>query len=462
MSENPYNPLRPVADPTYFYGRQDALAFLTLHLSGRRTHKALVILGQRGIGKSSLLNQVPLVVDERYPSVKIDAATLELDNIVAFVATIVDQTRAMMNAIQASTYRLPQFPDPTDPTVDLLAWLADDYFEVMFSAIRRARHLVLMVDNLSMILEAIESGDFPANFMQYWQDLVDRYEQLDLLFVVDIKDEARVLQLPPMDDSSLHYRLTHLAPEEAQRAITEPAQMHYGFSEEALAQILSLAGGHPYHLHSIGHLLHRRWEVDRNRINIITPHDVNAILPAALEFAADTIGTLWETLRPNERLILTSLLDLNAPAAPEEIQYWLVTADYALNDVQIGAALRGLDYYGILGIDETGRYHFAAEIQAEWLRRKQNITSTIAAPPPTGGQLPSWVYVAGIVVVIAAAVLILLAVNTGDKNSADAGNTVGATITLETDVQRTLTAEQTLAAQPTPTNTPRPAFQFGG
>lgn len=461
MSENPYNPLRPVTDPMLFYGRQDAVAFLTFNLSGRRTHKALVILGQRGIGKSSLLAQVPLVVDERYPAIKIDAAALELDNTVTFVATIVDQTRAMMKAIQASTYRLPAFPDPTDPTIDLLTWLADEYLDVLFSAIRRSRHLVLMIDNTHYILDAMQAGHFPAHFMQYWQDLLERYEQLDLLFVVDIADEDRILQTPPMDDTSLHYRLSHLEREEAKQALTEPVLTHYGFSEEALEQILRLTGGHPYLIHTIGHLLHRRWEADRNRINIITPHDVNAIIPAALESTGDTIDNLWAVLRPNERLILTSLLDLRTPAHVEALAEWLTSAGYNLGDVQIAAALRGLEYYSVITALDDGTYALASELQAEWLRRRQRITPT-DTPNIDATSIPFWLYVGGGLFAVVLFAGILLLAGSNNDNTSDTVNSIDATITLETDAQRTLSAEETRAAQPVLTPLPQSVFRFGG
>ncbi len=319
MDTNPYNPLRPVLDPTLFYGREDALRFLTLHLSGRRTPRALVVLGTHGIGKSSLLGRVPLVVDERYPSVKIDASALEMDNAVAFVATIVDQTRAMMAAIEASTYRLPSFPDVSDPNVNLLGWLADEYLEVVFSAIRRTRHLVLMVDNAHLVLDAMDAGDLPSDFMDYWQNLLDRYEQLDLLFSLDMRYEARALQTPPMNDPNLHYRLPHLATSEARQLITEPVKALYGFEPEALARILLWSGGHPYHLQAIGRLLYRRWEEDRARLNLMTTHDLTAIYPAALDMAKNTIAPTWEALRPNERLALIALLDMNAPATSEAL-----------------------------------------------------------------------------------------------------------------------------------------------
>lgn len=445
MDTNPYNPLKPVLDPTLFFGRDDALRFLTLNLSGRRTPRALVVLGTHGIGKSSLLGRVPLVVDERYPSVKVDASSIEMDNPVAFVATIVDQTRAMMTAIEASTYRLPPFPDVSDPTVDLLAWLADDYLAVVFSAIRRTRHLVLMVDNAHMVFDAMDKGHFPKDFMAYWHNLLDLYDQLDLLFSLDMRYEARALQTPPLDDPNLHFRLSHLAADQARQLMVEPVQAIYGFEAEALSRVLEWAGGHPYHLHAIGRLLYRRWEEDRTRLNLMTTHDLQAIYPAVLEMARDTIAPTWEALRPNERLTLTAMLDINTPTSLDELQLWLQSAGYPLETVQIAAALRGLEYANVIYVDEAGRYAFMAQLEADWLRRQEIGVAPVTQR--TNLQNGQWRNLVIVLILIVAAIgggVLLLG---GDDD--DATSNPAATTTLEPQ-------------NPTVAPTARPIFQFGG
>lgn len=442
MDTNPYNPLKPVLDPTMFYGQDDALRFLTLNLSGRRTPRALVVLGTRGIGKSSLLSQVPLVVDERYPSVKIDAATIERDNPVAFVATIVDQTRAMMSVIEASTYRLPPFPDVSDPKMDLLGWLADEYLEVVFSAIRRTRHLILMVDNVHLLLDAMDEGYFPANFMSYWQDMLDRYEQLDLLFSLDIAYEARALQTPPLDDPNLHYRLAPLDEASARNLLLEPMQTSYGIEDEVLRRIMLWTGGHPYHVQAFGRLLYRRWADDRGRVNLMTMNDLAAVYPAALEMARDTINPTYKALRPNERLVLTALLDINAAATIDEIATWLQSADHQLEGVQIAAALRGLEYVNVLTVDNDERYDFVSQLEADWLRRQKVGVPTTADKMPT---VPAWrgyVLIAALAIGLTGAVLLL---TSGDSDSPS--EDVAVTTTLEPDA---------------PTPLPRPIFEFGG
>jgi hypothetical protein len=384
MSENPYNPLQPISDPTLFYGHEDTIAFLQLHLSGRVHQKALVIVGAPGIGKSSLLAQVSLVVDERYPSVNIDLSNLELKGPVALIATIVDKTRAMMTAIQASTYRLPPFPDPTDPGVDLLEWLEKEYLDVVFAAIRRQRHFVLMLDNVHLLFDAIDAGDLPATFITYLQGLLERHEQFDLVATLDITYEERALQMSPFDDANLYARLSLLPLEVARRIVTEPTGGVYQFTPAALDKVLRLAGGHPFHLHSLCRLIYRRWE-EAPYITTIEVEDVEAIYPAALELAGQTVDGLAAHLRPNEEAVLLAMLALRKqegahPIHPDQIEDHLSKTPYPLNTLQIAAALRGLEYWGLLQSNQYGRYLFPAGIHADWLtrQREQQKAETVA------------------------------------------------------------------------------------
>jgi hypothetical protein len=482
MIENPYNPLQPVGDPTLFVGREDALAFLQLHLAGRITRNALVILGQYGMGKSSLLTQVPLVVDERYPSINIDVSALELDDPVALVAAIVDQTRATMNTIQASTYRLPPFPDPTDPDIDLLVWLSDEFLDVVFAAIRRERHLILMLDDAHLLLDAIKDGHFPPDFMDYWMGLLERYEQLDILATVDITYEDIILSVPLFSDTNLHHRLTNLSPNEASILVTEPIAENYQFAPEALDRVLELGGGHPFHLHSISRLVYRRWQEGRH-VGTISLPDVNAIYPMALEMAEQTISSLWRHIRQNERLALTALLDLRQQQASGRftirlnvIQDWLDSAGYTLDNVQLSAALRGLEYYGVLQVDESGAYDVVSGIQADWLTHNR-ISEQDEKPSTPIAERFSLMGLIAVGVVI----LIILggawAVGFFENNENDGqpnSNSGRATVTLGVDFELTREADNltqtAISAPPAPsqtplpssTPTPLPVFRFGG
>ncbi len=482
MGENPYNPLQPIGDPTLFVGRENALAFLQLHLAGRITRHALVILGQYGIGKSSLLSQVPLVVDERYPSINIDISALELDDPVALVAAIVDQTHAMMNALQASTYRLPEFPDPTDPNVNLLDWLADEFLDVVFAAIRRERHLIIMLDDAHLLLDAIQDGHFPSDFMDYWMGLLEKYEQLDIIAAIDITYEDVILSVPIFSDTNLHHRLTNLLSSEAKILVTEPVAMDYKFAPEALDRVLELAGGHPFHLHSIGRLIYRRWQEARH-VGMISLPDVNAIYPMALEMADQTVAPIWGHMRQNERLALTALLDLRKQQADGRftirlplIQDWLDSAGYTLDNVQLSAALRGLEYYGILQVDDSGSYDVASAIQADWLtqNRISEENNKQQIPFTERFSMTSLFVIGAVMVIILAGIWLTGLFDSEDTDGQSLSNDSPATVTLDIDIEATrqsanmtqtaILAPPTATETPLPSSTPQPLpiFRFGG
>ncbi|MGB9300556.1 MAG: hypothetical protein WCD51_08175, partial [Anaerolineae bacterium] len=61
MSEmiNPYIAGAPVTEKTMFFGRQDVFEWVQRSLTGKFVNHILVIHGQRRIGKTSVLKQIP-------------------------------------------------------------------------------------------------------------------------------------------------------------------------------------------------------------------------------------------------------------------------------------------------------------------------------------------------------------------------------------------------------------------
>src|SRR5258706_14469409 len=63
---NPYNPQTPTTNPGMFFGREEVFAFIRQRLITGRRAQALAIIGQRGMGKTSVLIQVIHLVEARY------------------------------------------------------------------------------------------------------------------------------------------------------------------------------------------------------------------------------------------------------------------------------------------------------------------------------------------------------------------------------------------------------------
>jgi hypothetical protein len=466
MIENPYNPLQPTTDPTLFYNRQNALSFFRRHLAGAINETAIVILGQRGIGKSALLSQVPLHIDERYVCVQVDISQLELDDEASLIAPLVDAIRLMMETIEASTYRLPNFPGyqdgEEDAVTDLWRWFSDDYLDVALSAIRRERHLVLLMDEAQVLFQAVSQGNLPTDFFSKLATTIEKHAHLDVIVALDILFEAQALQTPPFHDTERHYRLAHLPLGEAKRLIEEPVASHYQFHQEALERVLVLAGGHPFHVHSICRLLFRLHQ--ERGMTEISLNEVEAIYTAALEQTGEVMSNLWEHARPNERLSLTALLDLHHHNQGKRfplstIQDWLGQTDYALSEVQLSAALRGLAYLGLVTVDENGDYYFTSAIQGDWLYRYTNLLPEKQKNRPKLTVRPLREMIGlGVAVVVLLAIVLFAIFGQGDQDNPTEDDTPRLpTSTLPTGQVDRFTPE---ATQPVPPSLS--PFLFGG
>jgi AAA+ ATPase superfamily predicted ATPase len=64
---NPYIAGAPVVEPSMFFGRDDVFQWIERNLGGKYVNHILVIHGQRRVGKTSVLKQIPNHLPETYP-----------------------------------------------------------------------------------------------------------------------------------------------------------------------------------------------------------------------------------------------------------------------------------------------------------------------------------------------------------------------------------------------------------
>jgi AAA+ ATPase superfamily predicted ATPase len=367
--QNPYHPHLPPDDPSLFYGRQDAAAFLRQRLVGAHNRHIILILGRLGIGKTALLHHVDYIVDERYASVYLNVAEIDLRSTSAFILSTVEAIVARMEILGASTYRVPSPPDSVDET-GLRQWFADDFLDVVLTAIRRDRFLLLMLDDFQAILDAIDAGNLPSGFMDYLGGLLDRHERLDMLATIDVHDEDRISRYPLTSHVHFHYRLQHLDSEAARQLIIEPVAGVIQYTEDAIQRILSLCGGYPFLLHSVCRLLYRLWE---GSPQLITGATLDYIYTPVLEETGEILRDWWGKTTPNMQAAIRALLafrDENPqqPISQDSLRQWLKKSKTRLNETQLFSTLRALEYSTLVKTTEDGSYFFSTGLEADWLR----------------------------------------------------------------------------------------------
>lgn len=454
--DNPYNPLQ--SNPEYYYGREEAFAFFRQNLVGAAHKHALVLVGRRGLGKTSLLHQLPYQLDERYSLCIVSLGLIGLGDEHSFFAALVDDIRSALEQAEASTYRLPEWPEDAEPG-ELRDWFRDEYLEIALTALR-TRHLLLALDDAHLLLEAIDHGALPADHLDYLLAVLLKYPRLDMLFTLDEAFEDRILSLELFRDPTLHFRLAELSLEDAERLVREPVQDVYHYEDGVIEQILALAGGHPFLLHSICRLLFRRSE-ERHHAGPVIENDLAAVDDAVLDQGSDVLNPLWQAASQNERLVLTGMVRLSADHPDEGVAFgslydWINTSGYEMNKTKVAAALRSLDYKGLIRAEPDGTYALMAQFIPRWLNAnhaldvKKKTASKIntATLVPLGGLGAALLLVGGLVAASLAGVF------DGDEAVPSKGSPT-ATLSLNYQAsQQAFSETQTQQARPTRTSSP--------
>lgn len=482
---NPYNPLNPTEHPAYFVNRAETFTFFRQNLAGAAYGRALALIGRRGLGKTSVLYQLAGQLDERYVVCVVALANASLADEESLILAIAEDIRLALDLAGSSTYRLPEWPPDVEvgeESPSIRAWFEADFLDITITALR-GRTLVLALDDAHLLFQAIRHGALPGDVWDYLGGLVVAHPRLELVVSLDAAVEDQALATTLLGDPVLHTRLNELSREDAAILVQQPLEGVARYDEGVVAQILALADGHPFLLHSICRLLFRRSE-ERNHNGPITGHDLIAVQDAALEQASEIFDPLWQAMAQNERLALTALVALHrdypdAGATPDDLHAWATARGYTPNATQMAAALRSLDYKGLVRLDMQGRYLLAAGLIAGWVAANTTIEMAPVEQPGASRYVPGLGLAAAVLIVAAlGAAAFLGAFDAGDEDEGGAPSGPTATLALNLEATRqadfvtqtelarpTLTLTPTLTATPsltvtpseTPTNTPQPS-----
>ncbi len=433
MTENPYQYNSPVGYAERFAGRQAAFSFIQANLVGGHQHHALVILGPDKMGKTSLLRALPSQLDARYVPVRISLRAATVAGEKNWLTALAETLPQALEAVDIQSARLPGLPGHP---ADLREALQGEYLTQGLRALRRDRHLLVLVDNAERLLTAVQNHSLPRDTFRFLAGLLEQHPHLDIVMAVDSRYEPDLLSVGKPFDQALIYQLRTLLPDEMESLLTSslPDVMHYDAA--ALKAIYDLTAGHPYLTQMLGSQLFERSEARRHD-GPITVSDVEAVVEPALARSGEVLGAVWKHGTTQEQLILTALCALSPEEPPvavpyEDIGAWLIAADRQLDPRTINATWRRLEYEDVLTLSADGKLMINGGLQRRWLHEHVTL-------PGAGGSGMSWRRIA---LIVAAAVLVLAIVITAlsmlpEANGGTVNEESNVTITLDLDLQAT-------------------------
>jgi hypothetical protein len=292
---NPYVIGRPIHEENLFFGRQEQISFIKENL--RRGEKVLLLHGQRRIGKSSLLHNIPkLCKSEKLTFISFDLEYFSQANIEVLLENLAESVVQQLH-LKLEVPVVEQIK--TQPDILYTKFLPQVYQKI------QDKNLVLLLDEFDALNNKYIGTSLETLFKQL-QKFIYNNKQLsiiifagrnpaDLYSLLDIFPKVPVAEVSFLDDDS------------AKQLITKPAEGFLQYESNAIQAIINLSSGHPYFIQILCFEIFSRarslekWEVNQE--------DVENIIDHAIELAEAGFAWYWEGLSHPEKVVFSAIAE---------------------------------------------------------------------------------------------------------------------------------------------------------
>ncbi len=302
LQGNPYIIGRPIYEPEYFFGREDLFSFIQDNL--KMGAKVILLHGQRRIGKSSVLNQIPNFVQlEQFFCVPL---SLEGKSQKLLSDILYDLALDIKDYL-IDTFDLPfaQVTLPSKKDLEENPQVFNENFLPQVYEAMGGKNLVLLLDEFD-VLDDYSKDTTVTHFFRYLKSLIDEQEKFFIIPVVGrrLDDMPNLLHL---FHQAPYQRIGLLQEQSAKRLITKPAQGVLEYLPSAIQAILELSAGHPYFTQVICFALFSKAR-DEGRAQV-TCEDVESVVDKAIEIGEAGLAWFYDGLPIPERVVFSAVAE---------------------------------------------------------------------------------------------------------------------------------------------------------
>ncbi len=365
---NPYVAGRSLGGDRAFYGRDDILALVEQELKSRQRN-AIVLFGQRRIGKTSILLQLlrglpsdaffPIYFDLMDRAHKPSAEVLfDLANTLA----------------QEAGIPVPQADSIDEDGQFFRRDVLPRLYEVLGATVRP----VLLLDEFDVLDRAPDAGSRKVaeqTFFPYLRCLMEQEQRLCFVFVVGRKADELSIDVKATFKSARYKRVSVLD-EQSSIDLIKSAQRNKSlcFEEGAVSRILSIISRHPFFTQLVcQHLWDRAHSTNPDSPPTIRSCEVDAIVPRILEAGENVFEWIWDGLPPAEKVIFAAIAqssDGRAPIADDEILGILQDHGIRILTRELELAPKILTEWEMLRREKDG-FKFFIELLRIWVQDRK-------------------------------------------------------------------------------------------
>jgi tetratricopeptide (TPR) repeat protein len=355
---NPYVAGNPVGDSPAFIGRADVLREV-LRVLRRSQDNAIVLYGQRRIGKTSILQHLAVWLPREGPYRPVyfdlqDKADWPLDRVLQDLARNIAHTLG--------------YPDPSLGS-DSKTLFRQEWLSAVLGDLPEGCSLVLLFDEFDVLADPkVEQA--AAAFFPYLRDLLTLDPQrLQFIFVIGRNVDDLTNIALSLFKGTPYQRVSLLDQEDTTDLVRlSEANDTLHWPEEAVERVWQLTHGHPFLTQQLGsHIWERVYDEEPDEPPSVPPPDVDAAVSDALEASRNTLEWLWDGLPPAERVVASALAEAGpGPITQDELEQLLHESGVRVVIRELQNAPQLLQDWDMLEPADSG-YRFRVELLRRWI-----------------------------------------------------------------------------------------------
>lgn len=353
---NPYIAGAPVVETSMFFGREDIFSWIDRSLMGKYVDHILVLHGQRRVGKTSVLKQIPNFLPKQYIQVFFDLqgrTNTTLDRFIWWIASEIVRTLKKECNLDLPKPDRNAFADPEAFITDFLPFVRNELGDKV---------LLLTFDEFDTLDRPDIQDTFAKSLIAYLKRLI---EQQGLNFIFSIGSSGNKLEnmqasYTDFFKTALYRKVSFLTPDDCRRLITKPVEGLITYEPKAVQNIALYTSGHPYFTQLMCHELFSRCQKTGSRN--ITAQDVEEILPDVIERGTVNLKFVWDEASNLEKWTLATLAQAEG-AALRDISKTLKTQQLRFSEAELNSAILHLRDKDVL----TDENHFVIHLLKLWL-----------------------------------------------------------------------------------------------
>jgi len=360
ISKNPYITGNPVGDTPAFVGRNDIVREVRQVLR-QPNNNAIVLYGQRRIGKSSVLYELKAKLSHDGHHVVffdlLDKSNWSLEKVLQELA------KKISDVLQQERLDLGDEPETT----------FHEYLTELLNKLPLEQSLVLLFDEFD-VLDGHENQNEQAAsivFFPYLRQLLDIDRQrLNFVFVIGRKITDMTTIAKSLFRTAPAKRISLFEHEDTVQLIRlSETNETLNWTNDTIDKIWQLTNGHPYLTqHFCSHVWENIYDNNPDKKPIVTLKDVKAVeQDNILEACGNALEWLWDGLPPAEKVIASALACAGAKAITEE-QLKIILNKSGVRMVlrELHNAPQTLKEWDLIEVIEGG-YHFRVELLRRWI-----------------------------------------------------------------------------------------------